>query len=115
MVISMKIAERHIERSEGASSIDLLAETGASNPALIDYYNVDVREFVLLACLYEEGEMDISRTAAHVGLSPTTTRYCLSSLMENSLVLAVDSSPAVFLPTEDGRALIRKSRHSGHK
>ncbi len=92
---------------------ELLAETGSSNPALFRRYNVEVREFVVLACLGEEGELDIRQIASRIGLSPTTTQYCMSSLAANGLVRPTRFARESFFVTEDGRALIRKSRLAG--
>ena len=110
---------RNIKKLETASDRPLfdpeqLAETGSSNPALIRRYNVEVREFVVLACLNEEGDLDIPQIASRIGLSRTTTQYCMTSLADNGLVRPNRFARETFFATEDGRALIRKSRLAGH-
>lgn len=90
-------------------NIDQLAENGASNPDLTRKYNVDVREFVILACVCETGRLDRDNIARRVGLSPTTTLYCIDSLLDNGLLCRPGDRPNLYQPTEDGRALIRKS------
>jgi DNA-binding MarR family transcriptional regulator len=94
-------------------NIDRLAETGVSNPDLTRKYNVDVREFVILACVCDAGPLDLGNIARRVGLSPTTTRYCLDSLFDNGLLCQPDDRPKMYVPTEDGRALVRKSGDPG--
>lgn len=89
-----------------------LARTGSSNSTLIRNYNVEVREFVVLACLNELGEMDMGGIASRVGLSPTSVRYCLDALSDNGLIREANRAPSTYLPTEDGRSLIRKSGES---
>lgn len=93
--------------------IDGLAETGASNPDLTQRYNVDVREFVVLACVCEIGPVEKALIAARVGLSPTSAKYCIESLVGNGLLLSSSSTPTIISATEDGRALVRKSGRSG--
>lgn len=79
-------------------------------------YDVDVREFVILACLKDldvAGAAEISRT---VGLAPTTVMACLASLLANRLVRH-DKGPSLRTAlTTDGLALVRKAaRHPGTK
>lgn len=94
---------------------DIAAETGSSNPQLTEKYNVDVREFVVLACINDVGGMHTSDIASCVGLSPTTTKYCLESLTENGLIEAGANGDNYFRTTDDGRLLMRKSRQAGYR
>ena len=99
-------------KNESLFDAERLARTGSSNPTLIRNYNVEVREFVVLACLSELGEMDTGGIATRVGLSPTSVRYCIDALSNNGLVREASRAPETYLPTEDGRSLIRKSGES---
>lgn len=101
--------------SQQAFSVDIAAETGSSNPKLTEMYNVDVREFVVLACLSGAGFMDAHHISSYVGLSLTTTIYCIESLEENGLVECLDSQRDFYRVTNDGRMLIRKSRLVGFR
>lgn len=82
-------------------------------PELALRYAVGVREFVVLACVSECGEADARRIAEQLGLSLTSTEYCLDSLMKNDLVREATPRETTFLATEDGRSLIRKSAQAG--
>lgn len=94
-------------------NIDALAETGNSNPDLTRRYNVDIREFVILACVCEFGQLESADIAAQVGVSPTSATYCIDALVNNGLLIRDASRPTTFSATEDGRALVRKSGQTG--
>ncbi len=96
-------------------SADVAAETGSSHPKLNEKYNVDVREFVVLACLDDDGGKHVGDIASHVGLSATTTSYCLESLEENGLIKPDNTQKDFYAVTDDGRMLIRKSRLAGYR
>lgn len=95
--------------------IDALAQTGTSNPGLTERYNVDVRDFVILACVCEAGQLDSAELAARIGVSPTTAAYCIESLEKNGLLVSSQSTPTIVAATKDGRALVRKSVQSDER
>ena len=89
--------------------VDEYAITGVSCPVLCASYGVDVREFVLLACVKDIGVATPEGLRDLIGLSPTTLDSCLRKLLDNGLVrLSGDDSP-MYRPTPDGLALLRKA------
>lgn len=93
------------------TDIESLAELGLSNPHLTKYYNVEVRGFVIIACIYERGSMNASQISEMLRLSPTTTAACLDALISNGLLRKSGGRMPFYSPTWDGRALLRKSGH----
>lgn len=90
-------------------SIDNYVDTGVSCPELCERYDVDIREFVVLAWLRDSPDSSQREISEAVGLSPTTTEACLANLVENGLVHLQDRSGPSYVPTMEGIALLRKS------
>jgi DNA-binding MarR family transcriptional regulator len=88
---------------------DELAITGISCPELCASYGVDVREFVLLACLKELGVATTDALTDLLGLSPTTLDSCLTKLLENGLIRLSGDDTKTYSPTLDGLVLLRKA------
>ena len=94
--------------------IDSLADTGSANPQLAPCYNIDVREFVVLASLFEAGTFDVERVAARVKLSLSTAQHCIDCLVDNGLAYVVDESHGSYAVSSDGRAVVRESQRIEH-
>ena len=91
-------------------NIDALADTGASCIKLRVFYDVDIREFVILASLHSRGVADAAILADVTGLSVTSTESCLQRLHENGLIRRDETYGAAYAASADGIGLIRKSR-----
>lgn len=89
--------------------IDVYADSGVSSPELCVKYDVDIREFVILAYLHDSGPTGLVAVSKNVGLSLTTTDACLRKLFANGLVRSSARSPKSYLPTTDGLVLLRKA------
>lgn len=89
--------------------VDEYAITGVSCPELCATYGVDVREFVLLACLKDLGAATAETARDLIGLSPTTLDFCLTKLLENELIRLSGDNSQMYRPTPDGLALLRKA------
>lgn len=90
-------------------NVELIADAADANPALIRRYNIDVRDFVVLACLCQAGPLHSTRLAALTELSPSSTGYCLEALVDSGLVL-IAGDGIRYTATQDGRSLVRQSR-----
>ena len=89
--------------------VDEYAITGVSCPELCASYGVDVREFVLLACLKDLGVATTKALRDLIGLSPTTLDSCLTKLLDNGLIRFSGDESQMYRPTPDGLALLRKA------
>lgn len=89
--------------------VDNYVDTAMSCPDLRVRYDVDVREFVILACLNDLDVTDTAGIAHAIGLALTTVRACLASLLENGLVRADSGPNQRYALTTDGLALVRKA------
>jgi len=89
--------------------VDKYAITGVSCPELCATYGVDVREFVLLACLKELSVATTDVLIDLIGLSPTTLDACLTKLLDIGLVQLSGDKPPMYRPMPDGLALLRKA------
>jgi hypothetical protein len=92
-----------------ANLVDEYAYTGESCPDLCKKYDIEVREFVLLACLQDLGVADAEQLQGSVGLSPTTVRSCVINLLENGLMGSSAEDFQLLHLTADGRALLRRA------
>jgi len=84
-------------------------DTAMSCPDLRIRYDVEIREFVILACLKDLDVADTTDIARAIGLAPTTVTACLASLLENGLVRTENGLNLRYVPTTDGLALVRKA------
>lgn len=75
--ISPSICEAAFERYK--SYDDSLAE-------LIKKDCIEVRDFIILSFVHDQGELDVEQITRVLGLSDTTTRYCVDRLIEAGLV-----------------------------
>ena len=89
-------------------AVDDFVSAGNSCPDLCAKYDVDIREFVILACLKALSIANAETLQQSVGLSPTTVRFCLANLLENGLVLA-SADESQLRASTDGLALLRKA------
>lgn len=94
--------------------VDEYAITGVSCPDLCLRYGVEVREFVLLACLKDLASANPDKLGKAVGLSRTTVDSCITNLLDIGLVQASDDGAGKYQPTADGRALLRGADDSAH-
>lgn len=103
---------RHESEPEFVIMVDDYVDTAMSCPDLRVRYDVDVREFVVLACLKDLDVAGAAEIARAVGLAPTTVAACLAALLANGLV-RTDNGPSLRNAlTTDGLALVRKAgRH----
>lgn len=92
--------------------VDDYVDTAMCCPDLRVRYDVDIREFVILACLKDLDAAGAAEIAYAVGLAPTTVQACLASLLANRLV-RTDNGPSLHNAlTTDGLALVRQAgRH----
>ncbi len=97
------------DNKERLDEVDKYVDTGTSCPELCAKYDVDIREFVILACMSETGESCVNYLSAAIGLSPTTVSACIDRLFENGLIRSSDENPPRYLPTTDGIAMLRKA------
>ena len=72
-------------------------------------YDVDIREFVILACIYDVNYADQDEICRLLGLSPTTMEVCLQRLSENGLVRFSDEELRTIRLTTDGISLVRQA------
>ena len=79
-----------------------------SRPDVCRQYNVDVRDYVVLACINEFVSSDKFDLAQVLLLSPSTISLCLDNLCKNGLIRRSRLRPEIFGLTRDGIALIRK-------
>lgn len=94
-------------------NVDRYADIGASCPDLRKRYDVDIREFVVLACLCNAGPAGVDALAEFIHLSHTSTWACLESLEKNHLVRLHDPERRSYTATVDGTALVRKAHCYG--
>ncbi|MFQ5610131.1 MAG: MarR family transcriptional regulator [Woeseiaceae bacterium] len=72
-------------------------------------FNVDLREFVVLAVIYESQSATPSGLSAALELSCTSIDYCLDRLLENGLLAWTNKSFGEIATTFSGRRLIRNA------
>lgn len=84
---------------------------GDACPDLRMKYDVDIREFVILACLQENGSLDRPTLSRVSGLSLTSTNVCLQRLRENGLACIDRNHPTRITPSSEGLALLRQAGH----
>lgn len=96
------------------SVIDDYVDTAEACLDLRIQYDVDVREFVILACLKDSGVANTAEIACYIGLTPTTVMACLASLRENGLVRADHAPTRQFALTADALSLVRKASLHGY-
>lgn len=89
--------------------VEAYVDTGVSCPELRVKYDVDIREFVILACLSDVTTASMQDIARIVGLSPTSVESCLSTLVENGLIRSQEHPSKRYALTTDGIALVRKA------
>jgi len=89
--------------------VDSYSSTGNSCSELRMKYNVDIREFVVLACINDTDYADQNMVCRLLGLSPTTVESCLERLSENGLVRFSGEGSRKYRLTTDGLSLIRKA------
>ena len=90
-------------------SVDRYADIGASCPDLRKRYDVDIREFVVLARLCNAGPAGVAALSEFLDLSRTSTGACLNGLEKNSLVRLHDPNEQSYAATRDGIALVRNA------
>ena len=90
-------------------SVDRYADIGASCPDLRKRYDVDIREFVVLARLCNAGPAGVTALSEFLQLSPTSTGACLTGLERNHLVRPHDPKNQSYAATRDGIALVRNA------
>lgn len=110
MVNKIEQVDGGINGNAECDDIDLLVDTAESCPRLRIKYDVDIREFVVLASLENSGIADKSALSEMTGLSVTSVEFCLYSLLENGLLSVDPRAPNQYASSTDGRALIRKAR-----
>ena len=89
--------------------IEQYVSTGDSCPDLCVNYDVDIREFVILACVNDidmASDDDICRV---LGLSPTTVEHCINKLAANGLIRSSPKGRRKHRLTTDGFSFIRKA------
>lgn len=88
--------------------VEAYFEVGAPGPDLRRHYDVDIREFVVLACIYEFRRAKKSQIQRAVGLSSKTIAANLSVLVDNGLIRTNGVSVDEYVPTFEGIALVRR-------
>jgi len=89
--------------------VDEYANIGGSCPVLRVKYDVDIREFVILACLNDADTVTKSELCSLLGLSPTTVDWCVNNLFKNGLIRESNSESKLYRLSTDGISLIRKA------
>ena len=87
-------------------------EIGASCPDLRLEYDVDIREFVVLAFIHDFRRVKPAQIEQAVGLSRTIVSTTLRALIDNGLIRPNGVSIDEFALTFDGIALVRKATRS---
>lgn len=93
--------------------LEAYLEMGTSCPDLRTQYDVDIREFVILACISDLRRANTAKIQRAVGLSPITVSATLRELADNGLVRANGVSIDEYVLTFDGVALVRKAARFG--
>lgn len=93
--------------------VEAYFEMGASCPDLRGQYEVDIREFVVLACISEFRRAKRTQIQRAVGLSPKTVSANLRVLVDNGLIRTNGVSVDEYVPTFEGIALVRKASRPG--
>ena len=89
--------------------IEQYVHAGSSSAGLCTKYDVDIREFVILACLHDMAVASAEELAGLVGLSRTSVSSCIRSLTKNGLIRTSEGRAGPCRLTTDGLALIRKA------
>lgn len=89
--------------------IEAYFEMGASCPDLRGQYDVDIREFVILACVNDFRRAKKTQIQRAVGLSPKTVSANLSALVDSGLMRTNGVSIDEYVLTFEGIALVRKA------
>lgn len=84
----------------------------ASCPDLRAKYDVDIREFEVLAFIHNFRRARPTQIERAVGLSPTNVSVALSALIDNGLVRPNGVSIDEYALTFDGVALVRQAASS---
>jgi len=92
-----------------APQVDSYTSTCDSCPELCVKYDVDIREFVVLACINDTDYANQNEVCRLLGLSPTTVESCLERLSANGLVRFSTGESRMYRLTTDGLSLIRKA------
>lgn len=92
--------------------LETYAEIGASCPDLRIKYDVDIREFVVLAFMHDFRRAKPTQIERAVGLSRTAVSTTLSALIDNGLIRPNGVSVDEYALTFEGVALVRKAAHS---
>ncbi|MDH3621722.1 MAG: MarR family transcriptional regulator [Gammaproteobacteria bacterium] len=87
-------------------------EMGTSCADLRTQYDVDIHEFVILACINDLRRANTKRIQRAIGLSPTIISANLTALVDNGLVRSNGVSVDEYVLTFDGVALVRKAARS---
>jgi DNA-binding MarR family transcriptional regulator len=95
--------------------VETCANTGALCPDPQIKYDVDVREFVVLAFIHDYRRAKPAQIGRAVGLSRTTVSRALSALIENGLIRPNGVSIDEYALTFDGVALVRKAACSSRE
>ncbi len=83
------------------------AEIGTSCRQFRTRFDVDIREFIILATLYDSCSASSQALSEVLELSASTVDYCLCKLAENGLAMELDRNTCEFCATTDGRKLVR--------
>jgi DNA-binding MarR family transcriptional regulator len=84
------------------------AQAGDSITKIIVKHGIEVRDFVVLSTICNQGAMVGDRLASLIGLSKSTTKYCLERLQDAGLVTQDDDPDGLFNCTGRGVALARR-------
>lgn len=104
---------KQITVASAAPQVENYVNAGDSCPQLRVKYDVDIREFVILACVNDADNADEDDISRLLELSPTTVGLCVKKLLENGLIRASQEDPRHYRLTTDGTCLIRKASASG--
>ena len=92
--------------------VEAYFEMGAPSPDIRGRFDVDIREFVVLACIYEFRRAKKTQIQRAVGLSSRTIAANLSVLVDNGLIRTNGVSVDEYVPTFEGIALVRRRTES---
>jgi predicted transcriptional regulator len=95
------------ERISSAATGQELADVATTNLDLCEKYDIEVREFVLLAVICDSDGVQPQVLSTLLEISRTTVDYCLSNMVENGLVRKTAEIFGDYCATADGKRLIR--------
>ncbi len=103
----------YLTRSICEEALDRFSESDDSLAGLIEAYNIEVRDFMLLSFVCDQTELGIEQLMRTLGLSRETVLDCVERLVGAGLIVhrqvaTVTDVPDSVSPTPDGRTIARR-------